>query len=332
MPSPYHTIAITGASGHIGLVLCRELLAQGYAVRAQYHSETRGLEGLPLTLFKGDVMDPESLEALVNGCDAVIHAAARISIHGDPDGSVYRTNTEGTRNVLEACKQAGVKKLVHLSSVHAVMELPLDQPFDEHRPYKQEGSSRYDLSKAVSEQYLLDNTRSGSPETVIVRPSSVVGPMDARPSEMGKALIDMYLGKIPCLPQGGYDFVDVRDVTRSIIAALEKGRPGEVYLLCGKYQRLKDLAAAAGKVTGKAMPRVTLPISLLYTLLPLVKAYGRMLGAAPQFTRESLAALEHGHPRMDASKARTELGHTVRPIEETLKDFYDWQKQNKTLP
>jgi dihydroflavonol-4-reductase len=276
-------------------------------------------------------MDPDSLEILVKGCDAVIHAAARISIHGDPDGSVYRTNTEGTRHVLEACTRAGVKRLIHLSSVHAVMELPLDEPFDERRPYKAEGSSRYDLSKAVSEQYLLDHTRNGKLETVIVRPSSVVGPLDARPSEMGKALIDMYLGKVPLLPQGGYDFVDVRDVARSIIAALEKGRHGEVYLLCGKYQRLADLAAMAGKVTGKKMPGFTVPISLLYLLLPLVKAYGRLLGAAPQFTRESLTALEHGHPHMDARKAREELGHQVRPMEETLKDFYAWQKEHHNI-
>ena len=331
MPSPYHTVAVTGASGHIGLVLCRDLIAQGYAVRAQYHSETRGLEGLPLALYKGDVMDPESLDHLVSGCDAVIHAAARISIHGDPDGSVYRTNTEGTRNVLEACRRSGVKRLVHLSSVHAVMEVPLDQPFDERRPYKGEGSSRYDLSKADSERYLMEHTKDGSPQTVIVRPSSVIGPLDARPSEMGKALIDMYEGRIPVLPRGGYDFVDVRDVSRSIIVALEKGVHGEVYLLCGKYRLLKDLAEVAGKVTGKRMPRMTLPISFLYLLLPLVKVYGRLVGAAPQFTRESLAALEHGHPGMDAGKARRELGHGARPLEETLKDFFDWQKENKTI-
>lgn len=299
-------------------------------MRAQYHSEPRGLEGLPLSLHRGDVMDPESLSKLFEGCDAVIHAAARISIHGDPDGSVYRTNTEGTKNVWEACRCAGVKRLVHLSSVHAVMELPLDQPYDERRPYKPEGSSRYDLSKAVSEQYLLAQAHFRVPEVVILRPSSVVGPLDARPSEMGKALIDMYEGRIPMLPKGGYDFVDVRDVSRSIIAALENGRPGEVYLLCGKYQTLKNLAAMAGTVTGRRMPQVTLPISLLYLMLPLVKLYGRLLGAAPQFTRESLAALEHGHPRMDAGKARHELGHIVRPMKETLKDFYDWQKENKT--
>lgn len=332
MPSTYHTIAVTGASGHIGLVLCRELLKEGYVVRAQYNSAPRELAGLPLDLMQGDVLDPESLEKLVDGCDAVIHAAARISIHGDPDGSVYRTNTEGTKNVHDACMRAGVKRLVHLSSVHAVMEVPLDQPFDERRPYKPEGSSRYDLSKAVSEQYLLSRISSAGPEIVILRPSSVIGPLDARPSEMGKALIDMYLGKIPLLPAGGYDFVDVRDVVRSIVNALERGRPGEVYLLCGKFRELKEIAAVAGRVTGKPMPKITMPISLLYLLLPFVKLYGKLVGAAPQFTRESLAALEHGHRAMDPSKARDELGHMVRPLEETLKDFYDWQKEHKTLP
>lgn len=331
MSNPRSTIAVTGASGHIGLVLCRALLDKGYAVRAQYHSDKRGLEDLPLVCMQGDVMDEQSLLRLIDGCDMVIHAAARISIHGDPDGSVYRTNTEGTAHVLEACKRSGVRRLVHLSSVHAVMEIPLDLPFNEDRPYKPEGSSRYDLSKAVSEQHLLHHAGKGAPEVVILRPSSVIGPFDARPSEMGKALIDMYEGRIPVLPKGGYDFVDVRDVARSIIVALEKGRSGEVYLLCGKFRELKDLAAVAGEVTGKPMPKMTLSISSLYLLLPLVKLYGRLVGAAPQFTRESLAALEHGHRNMDASKARRELGHEVRPLEETLKDFFDWQREQKNI-
>lgn len=331
MPKERITVAVTGASGHIGLVLCRALLEEGYAVRAQYHSDRRGLEGLPLTCMQGDVMDRASLLRLVEGCDLVIHAAARISIHGDPDGSVYRTNTEGTANILQVCKELGVKRLVHLSSVHAVMEVPLEEPFDERRPYKREGSSRYDLSKAVSEQHLLEHAGDGGPEIVILRPSSVIGPFDARPSEMGKALIDLYQGKIPVLPRGGYDFVDVRDVVRSILSAMEKGRNGEVYLLCGRFWELRDLAAVAGRVTGKPMPKLTMPISLLYLLLPLVKAYGKMLGATPQFTRESLAALEHGHRKMDASKARRELGHVVRPLEETLRDFYEWQKEHKII-
>ena len=117
----------------------------------------------------------------------------------------------------------------------------------------------------------------------------------------------------------------------ALIKAMEKGSHGEVYLLCGRFSELKHLADVAGKVTGKPMPKLTMPISLLYLLLPLVKVYGKLVGAAPQFTRESLAALEHGHRHMDASKARRELGHEVRPLEETLKDFYDWQIENKNI-
>jgi dihydroflavonol-4-reductase len=325
------TIAITGASGHIGNVVCRMLAESGNKVRALYHTDRSSLEGIAVELIRGDVLNRDDLSSLIEGCEVVIHCAAIISIHGDPDGMVFKTNTEGTKNVLEVSKQLGVRKIIHLSSVHAVEEHPLTAPYDESRPYKTAAADSYDYSKALGEQLMLENKANGYPEVVVLRPTSVVGPYDFKPSEMGKALIDFYRQKIPALPAGGYDFVDVRDVALSVIAAIENGKSGEAYLLSGKYYTLKDLALLIQKVTGKKVPRLVIPYSVLKTLLPLIKAYSTITGAAPSFTLASINTLRNCHNHMDHSKATRQLGLNCRPMEETLRDFYEWQRSNNFI-
>jgi dihydroflavonol-4-reductase len=178
---------------------------------------------------------------------------------------------------------------------------------------------------------MLEGSKNGL-DVVVIRPSSVIGPNDYKPSEMGKALIDFYYQKIPVLPQGGYDFVDVRDVADSIISAIEHGKNGQVYLLSGKYYSLKELAKLVQKVTGKKVPQVVIPYWLLKSILPLIKLYSKLSHAEPLFTIESIDALKNGHPNMDHSKAATQLGHHPRPLEETLRDFYEWQRTNHTIP
>ncbi|MEZ4921733.1 MAG: NAD-dependent epimerase/dehydratase family protein [Crocinitomicaceae bacterium] len=324
-------IGVTGAAGHIGNMVCRILIDQGHQVRAFYHKEHDALIGLDLELMQGDVLNKEDVNKFVDGCDVVIHSAAIISIHGDPTGIVFRTNTEGPQNIIDACINAGVKRLLHLSSTHAVQELPLDQPFDETRPYKRKDQFPYDYSKACGEQIALEAFRSGKLDGCVLRPSSVVGINDYKPSELGKALLDFYNRKIPVLPQGGYNFIDVRDVSQTIVNAIEKGRTGEIYLMSGKYYSLKELAAEVTKASGVKTPKLLLPFWFLKMILPFVKLWGKITKAAPVFTIEAITALKLGHPNMVNKKAVDELGHKVRPLSETLKDFYDWQIQRGVL-
>jgi dihydroflavonol-4-reductase len=253
-------VAITGANGHLGNVLCRVLCKQGYRVRALCRSQSESLEGLPIEVVLGDVLNKGDVRRLLEGCEIVIHCAAIISIHGDPTGLVLRTNTEGPRNVLEIAEQLGVQRIVHVSSVHAVTELPFSQPFDETRPYKQSTDYAYDFSKAQGEQIVLRNMGKGKPEVVVLRPSCIIGPYDFKPSEIGKALLELEKGKIPALPEGGYDFVDIRDVANSVLNAMERGRSGEVYLLTGKYYSMKEFAAVVSKVLGQRPVRWVLHI------------------------------------------------------------------------
>lgn len=323
-------IAVTGASGHIGNVICRELLERGYRVRAMYHADQRALEGLVVETFRGDILHQPDVAQLLEGCAAVIHCAGIISIHGDPDGHVFRTNTEGARHVRHAAIEKGVQRIVHLSSVHAVTELPHDLPYDEMRPYKSSADSAYDYSKARGEQIMAEALAHAGPEVIILRPSSVVGPFDFKPSLMGKALMDFYHRKIPFLPEGGYHFVDVRDVARAAVNALEYGNNGEAYVVAGTYYDFRQLTQCIARVTQVKMPRRVISQRVMRILLPAVQMYARMTGNLPAFTKESMDVIRDGHPSMDSSKAARELGYSARPLEETLRDFYAWYwKMNK---
>jgi dihydroflavonol-4-reductase len=319
-------IAITGANGHLGNVLCRVLCKQGYRVRALCRSQSESLEGLPLEIVWGDVLNPADLRQVMEGCDIVIHCAAIISIHGDPTGTVFKTNTEGPRNVLDVAEQLSLQRIVHISSVHAATELPFSQPFDETRPYKLATNYAYDYSKAQGEQIMLRNMAEGKPEIVVLRPSCIIGPYDFKPSEIGKALLELEKGTIHALPEGGYDFVDIRDVANSVLNAMERGRSGEVYLLTGKYFSMKDFAEAVAKTVGRRPVKWILPYWFLKLLLPFIGLVAKITRSPPLFTIESLDALKNGHPRMDSSKAARELGHVCRHLEESVRDFYLWQK------
>ena len=324
-------IGVTGASGHVGNMVCRILVAQGHEVRAMYYNDKTGLEDTDAELFQGDVLDKKSVDQFVKGCEIIIHSAAIISIHGDPTGIVFKTNTEGPKNILDACIKHDVRRLLHLSSTHAVMERPLHQPFDESRPYKQKQHFAYDFSKATGEQIMLEAFKSGKIDGCVLRPASVVGLHDYKPSKIGTALTDFYNRKIPMLPEGGYNFIDVRDVAQTIVNAIDKGRTGEIYLMSGKYYTIKELASEVTKATGVKTPKMMMPFWFLKTILPFVKLWGKMNKAAPVFTIEAITALKLGHPNMVNEKAVKELGHQVRPLSETLKDFYNWHLERGTL-
>jgi len=325
------TIGVTGASGHLGNVVCRQLLQKGYSVKALYHQDKRALEGLDLQLIQGDILDSNDLINFTKNCEVIINAAAIISIHGDPTGIVHKTNTEGPKNVLNAAIKNGVKKIIHLSSTHAVVEKPLDKPFDETRPFKEKGSFAYDYSKATGEQIMLKAFKENKIVGCVLRPSSVIGKFDYKPSEIGKALIDFYNRKIPMLPPGGYNFIDVQDISTSVVNAIDKGRNGEIYLLSGKYYSLKEFASVVHASCGVKVPKRVMPFWFLKSILPFIKLYAKIKKAAPIFSIEAITTLKYGHPNMVNDKAKQELNHEFRPLKETITEFYSWQKERGVI-
>ncbi|MFT4600809.1 MAG: dihydroflavonol-4-reductase [Arenicella sp.] len=322
-------VGVTGASGHLGNVVCRFLLDQGYEVNALYNSTKKALERVNVNLFQGDLADKKSLQAFATTCEVLIHCAGLISITGGQKGLVEKINVEGVKNIIEVAIQCGVKKIIHVSSVHALIAPNRNAPMNEKHAYKTENDYAYDYSKARGEQLMLEAFNSGKIEGCVVRPSLVAGPFDFKPSEFGKALIDFRKEKIPVIPAGGYDFVDVRDVAKSIISAIAKGRNGEAYMVTGRYLSMKELTLFIKQVVGVKVPKRILPFWAMRAALPFVKVRGKIKKASPIFTIESIAALKNGHPHIDSSKAQSELGHKPMPITDSLKDFYEWHDNQR---
>lgn len=323
-------IAVTGVSGHLGACLVRQLIDQGHTVRGLVHAATGSLDGLDFERFTGDVRDPASLDAWVQGAELLFHLAAVISIVGPMDGLVHAVNVVGAGNVARAALKAGVRRMVHVCSVHAFEQSPLDQPLTEDRTRVQGPQAcAYDLSKAEGEAEIRKVVQEGL-DAVIVHPSGVVGPFDYGPSRMGQVLMDLYHRKLPGLVRGGFDWVDVRDVVGGIQKAAEQGRTNESYMLSGNYAPMTSLAGLAQSVTGVAPPMMTSPMWLARMSAPVLHGAAKLMGKEPLYTAESLLALR-ANKVYDKTKSETELNYRPRPLEDSIRDAYGWLAANGML-
>jgi dihydroflavonol-4-reductase len=317
------TVVVTGANGHVGANLVRELVRRGRTVRVLIHHNQDALAGLAIECVRGDVGDPPSLRRAFRGADVLYHLAAIISIDGDRGGVVPTTNVTGVRNVAAAALECGVRRMVHVSSVHAFVQEPLDQPLDETRAHVTSPHyPAYDRSKAAGEAEVRAAIGRGL-DAVIVNPTGIIGPYDYQPSRMGRVFLDLFARRLPALVTGGFNWVDVRDVVAGAMAAEERGRTGENYLLAGHWQSVGALAAMAEDTTGVRPPLLTCPMGLARVGAPFVTAAGRLLGTEPLFTSESLHALR-ANPDVRHDKARRELGYQPRPTRETVTAVYEW--------
>jgi len=317
-------IAITGASGHLGTALIMQLLeANDWQINAQYHSQHPPIKHSNLHWMKGD-LSYDSLDKLIANTNFVIHCAAIISITGGQNGKVAHTNVFGTQSLLQVCKTHSIERLIHVSSTHALQELPLSGQFNETRPYKTSSDFAYDYSKAEAEKLVLKDVEHRKIDAVIVRPSAMIGPPDYKPSLMGQALIDFYRGKIPAVVRGGYDCVDVRDVAASIISAIKNGVNGESYNLTGEYVTIKKMANISANFGNVKAPKIVVPHWLILMAIPFIRLGASITKKTPKFTKESMTVLLNGHQNMTYKKAQTVLGHTPRALEKTIQETLHW--------
>jgi dihydroflavonol-4-reductase len=321
---------VTGGTGHVGANLVRELLRRGERVRVLVRSEDPPeLRGLDLERVRGDVRDPESLTRAFAGAARLYHLAAKISIVGGMGGLVHETNVVGTRNVGQAALAAGVERMAYMCSIHAFAQEPLDQPLDEARA-RVTRAPAYDRSKAGGEAEIRALLPKGL-DVVLLHPTGIIGPLDYRPSRMGTLFLDLYHRRLPSLVDGGFDWVDVRDVVSSTITALERGRSGESYILSGRWESIATMAGFAEKVTGVRPPRLTSPRWLAHVGAPFLQAWAALTRHEPLYTRESLIALAANHTIV-RDKAGRELGHAPRETAESVRDVYRWFAENGRLP
>jgi dihydroflavonol-4-reductase len=317
------TVTLTGSTGHVGTALATRLCERGYSVRAIIHTRTTGLESLPVQEVHASLSDAESLRRAFAGSEIVFHAAARISITHRDAAEVTKTNVAGTRNVIDSCRAAGVRRLVHFSSIEAFSPRPLDSTLDEGRSLEDgRTGSPYALSKALAETEVRKAIAEGM-DAVILNPTAVVGPLDNRPSLMGRAIIAFATGAIPMLIDGGYDWVDVRDVAEAAVNAAEGAPRGSRYLLGGRWASMGEIARMICDAAGRRAPRLTCPYVVARISAPVSTLFSLLLSKEPLFTGYSLAALR-GNRLISHQRAERELGYRPRDLEETIRDTWRW--------
>ena len=323
-------IAVTGATGHVGRALLPRLLELGHEVRALCHGDTTCLDGLAVEKVQVDVRDIDTLRPALAGQEILLHMAALISVHPRDEPLMRAVNVDGTRNAATAALEEGVRRMVHVSSVHSFDIWRLPHPLTEGDPKAVRADlPSYDRSKASGEQVLHEVIAQGLDATIL-NPVGIIGPFDHRPSLIGQALHEMWGGRVPIVPRGGFCWVDVRDVADAIAVAMERGERGENYLLSTEHFSPYRFHQITQQAHGRQRIVLEVPMPLLRLVCPVAPLFRRVSKAADGFTADALHALD-ARLEVDASKAREHLNFRPRPIEGAVHDALFWWKENNYL-
>lgn len=323
---------VTGSTGFVGNVLVRRLIESGRKVRAflRNTSDTTALEGLPVERTIGNILDTRSLIESFRGVDTVYHLAAKITIMPGEEQMIRKINLEGTRNVIKACLDANVKKLIYTSTIHALKEPPVGITINENMPYDPENDrGEYDRSKAQASIEVMDAIDNGL-HSVVLCPTGVIGPYDWRLSPITQTFIDYYNGKMKMTVNGAYDFVDVRDVADGHILAAHKAKPGSNYILSGQRITMDDMFKILEKITGISGPKINIPVWLAKAYSTFTPIYYRLSGKTPRFTSYSISTLQ-SNSDISHKKATKVLGYEPRSISQSIEDAIKWLKDIKMI-
>lgn len=323
---------VTGATGFIGSHVVRRLLLRGDRVRVLVRgsSPRSNIEALGCEIVIGDLKDSMSLLRCVQGCRRVYHVAADYRLWARNPQEIYDNNVGGTRNLLSACCEAGVEKVVYTSSVGTIGMQRNGVPAIEDTPVKLDDMiGHYKRSKFMAEQVAREFAASGLP-VVIVNPTTPIGAGDIKPTPTGKIILDFLRGRLPAYVETGLNLVAVEDVAEGHLLAETRGRVGERYLLGGENWSLKEILNALAEICGRRPPRFRIPwtVALMAgTLDDFVT--GTLLRREPSIPLEGVRMSRY-KMYVSCEKARRELGYNPRPVEQALRaavDYfrYDWQ-------
>ncbi|MEO6804496.1 MAG: hopanoid-associated sugar epimerase [Granulicella sp.] len=319
-------VFITGATGFVGSHVAKAYAAQGASLRllTRRTSSTAALQGLDAELVTGDLRDPEKLRSALCGCDALIHVAADYRLWVRDPNEMYATNVTGTRELLRIAQEVGVGRVVYTSSV-ATMGFKTDGTIvDEATPVGLEDMiGHYKRSKFLAEQEAMKAALGGQ-HVMILNPTTPIGAGDAKPTPTGRIVVDFLNGKFPAYVDTGLNLVDVAEVAQMHLAALERGNPGERYILGGENLTLKQILDRMSTITGIPSPTIKVPHAIAMTFAFFEENItGRLLGREPRATVE---AVRMGRKMMFASSAKAErdLGFHVVPVYNTMRTAIEW--------
>jgi dihydroflavonol-4-reductase len=317
---------VTGATGFVGSHVARALAAQGAELRllVRPSSNPRNIEGIPADRVVGDLRDAVALEKAISGCDSVFHVAADYRLWIRDPGQMYRSNVDGTRAVLEACRQQGVQRVVYTSSVATVGFTSNGHPADEDSPVSLHNMiGHYKRSKFMAEEIAIAAGKSGM-SVVVVNPTTPVGEQDIKPTPTGRIIVDFLKRRFPAYVDTGLNLLDVAECARGHIAAFERGRSGERYILGGENLTLKQILDKLAALTGLPSPSVRVPYVLALATGVVDEVFtGYMLGREP---RATIDAVRMGRKKMFVScaKAQRELGWQITPVDDALRRAVNW--------
>jgi dihydroflavonol-4-reductase len=309
---------VTGANGFVGCHVVRALLEQGVSVRVlvREHADRRALRGLACEFAIADLRDASAVETAARGCDAIYHVAADYRLWVPDPAPMYAANVEGTRNVLEAGRRAGVRRIVHTSTVGALGIVYGGSGREDTPVSLDDMVGPYKRSKFMAEQLAITAAREGLP-VVIVNPSTPVGPLDYKPTPTGRIIVDFLNRRMPAYVDTGLNLAPVEDVARGHLLAAEHGRIGEKYILGGENLTLAAMLGRLGALSGLPAPRIQIPYNVALAFAYGAETVARFTGKPP---RASLTEVRMARKRMffDCSKARAELGYNPGSVNDAL--------------
>lgn len=315
---------ITGATGQVGLHLVDALLAEGRRVRALVLPSDPVALPAAVEVVRGDVCDRDAVRGALRGAGSVFHLAAIVSTASAAPPALFPVNVGGARNVAEAARELGVRRMVHFSSMVVFDPRPLDRPLDEARERAVgEDASPYTRSKLLGEVAVRAEVARGL-DAVVVHPTVIVGPHETHHDGIVQGFIAKHArGELPALVSGCFNLVDVDDVVRGALLAERKGRAGESYILGGRDYTVAELASICTASCGRRAPRMVTPMRLARASLPLVELGARAFGARAPYNLEDLNQLA-GNSVIKSDKARRELGYAPRPIDDAVRRVHAW--------
>ncbi|MBI1307936.1 MAG: NAD-dependent epimerase/dehydratase family protein [Bacteroidetes bacterium] len=325
-------VFVTGADGLLGNNLVRLLLKKKYSVKIflQSGKPLGYLSDLPIEVSHGDILNKGEISRAVKGCDVVIHAAALTNTWPTQGEIYYHVNVDGTRNVVEAAKEHGVKRFIHVGTSNSFGAGTTEDPGNELKPFV---ADKYKLdyitSKYKAQEYLLEEVAKGFP-ALIVNPTFMIGPYDVKPSS-GKMIISVARGQVPGYSKGGRNFVYVNDVAAAIVNAIHKGRIGEGYVLGNANLSYKEMFEKIAGIVGEKAPKLKMPPVLVNSYGRISGWMGTLRGKEPVINYP-LAVISNEQHFYDCSKAVNELDMPQTPVEDAIREAVKWFNKEGYLP